>query len=155
LLMASCTDTDASGTAQLSLADLGRFLTEQDNAVRTALYDKADAGDPQWYELPLAASDLLGNYTIGSKYRKDAMGVVHLILSCGLKGGAAPVPNGTLIAILPEGYRPLVSYHVPAYDYYWLKDQLINIGVDGRITVSTQEQGTIGNIYRELLFTTG
>ena len=42
LLMASCTDTDASGTAQLSLADLGRFLTEQDNAVRTALYDKAD-----------------------------------------------------------------------------------------------------------------
>jgi len=56
----------AAGTAQLSLANLAKFLTEQDNAVKTALSNKAALSAQQTVELtevpsrhvPLAASEL-------------------------------------------------------------------------------------------------
>lgn len=105
LLMASCTDTDASGTAQLSLADLGRFLVGQDNAVRTALYDKADAKAPEWYDLVLLESFLPDGENAVNQYCKDCFGRVTVRLQC-RTSDAEGIASEKNIGILPSGFRP-------------------------------------------------
>lgn len=106
LLMASCTDTDASGTAQLSLADLGRFLVGQDNAVRTALYDKADAKAPEWHDLILGPTLIPLEEGALNAFCRDQGGRVTVNLQCTANTSAGYVSNETVVATLPMGYRP-------------------------------------------------
>ena len=84
----------------------------------------AMAEPPAIMALPLAAGFTNWNQ-INSTYRKDDAGMVHIVLSLQPSGKEA-VTNGTIVATLPEGYRPLQDTYQFTYDLYSLRNQRIN-----------------------------
>lgn len=99
-------DTAAAGTGRLALAQAAEFfgaeLVKQTNSVGAALSQKADAGPPTWYNLPLNTSLFVDG---GSLYTRNSNGLVTVVLRC-RRIDSMELPSGSLIATLPAGYRP-------------------------------------------------
>lgn len=62
----------------------------------------ATAKSPEEYDLPLA-SGIVNNSPAKSVYFKDQFGVVTVSIHA---HGETDIPNGTVISIIPDGYRP-------------------------------------------------
>lgn len=133
-------DTAAAGTGRVSIAQLAEFLANGDGAVKAALINKATLGDAQWHDLPLAEG--YQSWYTRSQYRKDGMGIVHLVLSVRTVDNEI-CENGAIIATLPEGYRPSTPFWYHAYDLFNPDSQRIRFEVDSGNIIIENEAGIV------------
>ena len=92
-----------------SMPTQGSSNPVQSGGVYSALSNKADKGAPQEYSLPMAEGLIQSS---ASWYIKNQFGQVHV--HGAISAGSGSLGWDTLVATLPEGYRPGAKIEAPA-----------------------------------------